>query len=308
MVGARPARPGPGGAVAVAQEWAGVAGKRVLITGATGGIGLAAAESLAAQGAHVAIVARSQARAEAAVARIAAAGGTGTEVDVLSADLASLTGVRRLAAEALERYPRLEVLVNNAGAMYLNRQLSGDGIELTWAVNHLAPFLLTTLLMDRLRASAPARIITTSSAAHRAARIPWDDLAAEHRYQGFTRYGQSKLANILFTLEAARRLADTGVTANCFHPGFVATGFGRNNPGFPNVVLGLLRPFIRRPEQGADTLVWLAASPEAGRFSGQYFVDRRPTAPSPQGRDAAAALRLWEESAAAVAAVAGDRA
>ena len=287
------------------QSWSGVRGKRVLITGATGGIGLAAAEAFAARGARLAIVARDPARAAKAVQRISAAGGPGTEVDVLTADLSSLAQVRRLAEEALARYPRIDVLANNAGAFYTSRQVSADGIELTWAVNHLAPFLLTTLLLERLRESAPARIITTSSAAHRGARIPWDDLPAAGHYRGFGRYGESKLANILFTAELAGRLEGSGVTANCFHPGLVATGFGKNNGGMAAAALSLLAPLSRRPEQGAETLVWLADAPEAGAHTGQYFIDRRPARPAEAARDAEAARRLWAESEAAVAAAAG---
>ena len=282
------------------QPWESISGKRILITGGTGGIGLAAAAAMAAMGGRVSIVARHQRRAESAVAQIAAAGRPGMTVDVLTADLSSLAEVRRLAADALERYPRIDVLINNAGALYMNRQVSADGLEMTFALNHLAPFLLTTLLLDRLRASQPARIITTSSAAHRGARIPWDDMGAEHHYRGFGRYGQSKLANILFTQELARQLAGSGVTANCFHPGFVATGFGRNNGGLTRMAIGLLKPFGRRPAEGADTLIWLADAPEAGAYTGQYFVDRRPTQPDGPDRDGGAARRLWAWSSEAV--------
>src|ERR1700682_4743737 len=180
-------------------EWTGVRGKRVLITGATRGIGLAGAEALARRGAQVAIVARNDARAVDAVRRVEAAGGS--KVDVLHADLRSLGSVRALAADALDRYPRIEILVNNAGAWFTTREVTADGIEQTWALNHLAPFLLTTLLLDRIKASAPARIITTTSDAHKGKLIPFDDLNAERSYKsrGWTRYGETKLANILFT-------------------------------------------------------------------------------------------------------------
>jgi len=168
--------------------------------------------------------------------------------------------------------------------MHTRRRLSVDGIELTWAVNHLAPFLLTTLLLDRLKSSAPARVITTASDAHSGATIPFDDLNAERAYKGFRRYGQSKLANILFTTELARRLAGTGVTANCFHPGFVATSFNHNNGALISAAMIVAQAFARSPKKGAETLVWLAASPEAADVTGGYFVDRRLHAPSDAAR------------------------
>jgi NAD(P)-dependent dehydrogenase (short-subunit alcohol dehydrogenase family) len=279
-------------------ESAGVSGKQVLITGATNGIGLAAAEALAARGARLAIVARSETRARDAVARITKAGGSGVNVDVLLADLSSQASVRRLAADVLDRYGHVDVLVNNAGAMFGTRQVTEDGIEATWAVNHLAPFLLTTLLLDRLKESAPARIVTTASDAHKGAHIPFDDLEARHSYRarGFGRYGESKLANILFTAELARRLEGTGVTANCFHPGLVASGFNRNNGRLFSAVMTVLKPLSRSPEKGADTLVWLVESPEVAGESGGYFVDRRPVTPSAEARDMETAGRLWQVS------------
>jgi len=279
-------------------ESAGVHGKQLLITGATSGIGLAAAEALAARGARLAIVARSASRGRDAAARITAAGGSGARVDVLEADLSSLASVRRLAAEVLDRYARLDVLVNNAGAMFATRQLTEDGIEATWAVNHLAPFLLTTLLLDRLEASAPARIVTTASDAHKGAQIPFDDLGAQRSYRarGFGRYGESKLANILFTAELARRLTGTGVTATCFHPGLVASGFNRNNGWLLSAAMTMLRPFSRTAEKGADTLVWLVESSEVAGQSGGYYVDRRQVDPSAAARDLEVARRLWQLS------------
>jgi NAD(P)-dependent dehydrogenase (short-subunit alcohol dehydrogenase family) len=273
-----------------------VSGKRVLITGATNGIGLAAAEELARRGASLAIVARDDVKAAEAVRRIEAVGNE--VVDVLKADLTSQASVRALAAEALERYARIDVLVNNAGAIFEKRQLSEDGVELTWALNHLAPFLLTELLLDRLKASAPARVITTTSDAHKGAEIPWDDLNAEQSWggRGFKRYGQTKLANILFTAELARRLEGSGVTANCFHPGLVATGFNRNNSGLMRVAMTVVKPFSRSAEKGAETLVWLADSDEAATENGGYFVDCKRAQPEPPARDMDSARRLWEVS------------
>jgi NAD(P)-dependent dehydrogenase (short-subunit alcohol dehydrogenase family) len=254
--------------------------KQILITGATNGIGLAAAEALAALGASLAIVGRSKTRTRIAAARIKAAARGEATVATFIADLSSQASVRRLAAEVLAHYPKLDVLVNNAGAMYGTRQLTKDGIELTWAVNHLAPFLLSKLLLHRLKESAPARIITTTSQAHQGAYIPFDDLNAERSYRGFGRYRETKLANLLFTTELARRLDGTGVTANCFHPGLVATGFNRNNGLLMNLGMTILRPVARSPEKGAETLVWLATSPDVANVSGAYFFDQEQRPPS----------------------------
>ncbi len=290
------------------QEWTGVAGKRVVITGATGGIGLAAAKALAARGAQLTIVARSQSRAEAAARAIEAAADAGATVETAIAELSSQSSVRALAAQLLERHARIEVLINNAGAIYAHRQRSEDGLELTWAVNHLAPFLLTNLLLARLRQSAPARVITTTSDAHKGARIPFDDLSAERSYsqRGFTRYGQTKLANILFTLELDRRLEGSGVTAYCFHPGLVASGFNRNNGPLMSAAMAIVKPFSRSPARGAQTLVWLADSPAVSDESGGYFVDERRVAPSEAAQDLESALRLWELSETQVGAGASE--
>ena len=273
-------------------------GKQILITGATNGIGLAAAEALVRLGANVAIVGRSETAMRIAAARVKAARKGGATVDTFIADLSSQAAVRKLAGEVLGRYPRLDVLVNNAGAMYARRQVTADGIELTWAVNHLAPFLLTALLLDRLKESAPARIVTTASAAHQGARIPFADLNAERSYRGFERYGQTKLANILFTRELARRLEGTGVTASCFHPGLVATGFNRNNGLLMDLGMTILKPVSRSPEKGAETLVWLATSPEGATANGGYYFDREHVMPSAEARDMETARRLWEVSEA----------
>jgi NAD(P)-dependent dehydrogenase (short-subunit alcohol dehydrogenase family) len=274
------------------QEWSGVRGKRVVLTGGTGGIGLAAAQQLAALGAELTIVGRSESRAVEATAKI------GAPVDVLLADLASQAEVRRLAREIVARYPRVDVLINNAGAMFGPRRVSVDGIEMTWAVNHLAPFLLTNLLLERLTGSSPSRVITTASGAHRRAVIPFDDVSGERSYGplGWGRYGETKLANILFTRELARRLAGTGVTANCFHPGFVGSGFNHNNGWLMRAAMLVSRVVARTPEKGAETLVWLADSASVSGVSGKYFMDRREKRPSAAAQDDAAARRLWEMS------------
>lgn len=273
--------------------WAGVQDKRVLMTGATRGIGLAAAKELARRGAKLAIVARSEQRAAAAVEQIVAAGGS-TEVEVLSADLSLQSSVRALADEVLRRYQRIDVLVNNAGAMFSSRQMTAEGIERTWALNHLAPFLLTNLLLERLKDSAPARVITTSSDAHKGMRIPFEDLSAERSYAklGFERYGQTKLANILFTAELARRLQGSDVGAYCFHPGLVASGFNRNNGPLMSVAMLAIKPFSRSTEHGARTLVWLADAPTVDN-TGSYFVDEHPEWPSRAAQDMDVAAQLW---------------
>ena len=275
-----------------------VAGRRVVITGATNGIGLAAAEALAQRGANLTLVARSEARAAEAAARVQAAGGGAAPADVMIADLSSQAEVRRLAAGLLERYRRIDVLVNNAGALFTTRRLTAEGIEATWALIHLAPFLLTNLLLDRLKQNPPARIITTSSDAHRRAQIPFDDLNAERSYprRGFSRYGETKLANVLFTAQLARFLEGSGVTANCFHPGMVATGFGRGNGRLWNLALATVRPFSRSPEKGAETLVWLVDSPDVAEENGGYFFDMRRAIPTPAAQDMDAARRLWDVS------------
>jgi NAD(P)-dependent dehydrogenase (short-subunit alcohol dehydrogenase family) len=279
------------------EEWDGVRGKRVVITGATSGIGLAAARELARLGAQLTIIGRSSEKTRRAAASI------GQAVDVLIADLSSQSAVRELAKQLLEQYDRIQVLINNAGAIYATRRLSEDGIELTWAVNHLGPFLLSNLLLERMQASAPARIITTASAAHYRASVPFDDLQGERAYtgMGFGRYGETKLANILFTRELARRLSGTGVTANCFHPGFVGTGFNHNNGWLMRIGMTIARVLARSPARGAETLVWLADSPEVSHMNGAYFMDKRERRPSQAARDQGAARRLWSVSEQQVA-------
>ena len=206
--------------------------------------------------------------------------------------------VRRLADEFKSKYPHLHVLLNNAGGTFTTRQLSVDGIEMTFALNHLAYFLLTNLLLDTIKASAPARIINVSSDAHSGGKIDFDNLQGERSYSGFGPYGNSKLANILFTTELARRLEGTGVTVNALHPGLVNTGFGKNNPGFLMKIMGAVIPLIARsPEKGARTSIYLASSPEVQSITGKYFVDCKVTQPAPQAADRTVARKLWDVSA-----------
>jgi len=269
--------------------------KQILITGASNGIGLAAAIASVGFGANVAIVGRNAARTKLAAAQIQARASRDARVSAFVADLSSQAAVTKLATEVLGRHPRIDVLVNNAGAMYTTRQLTEDGIELTWAVNHLAPFLLTGLILDRLKLQAPSRIITTASDAHQGAAIPFDDLGAEKAYHGFARYKQTKLANILFTRELARRLEGSGTVCSCFHPGLVASGFNRNNGPLMSLAMTMLRPVSRSVEKGAETLVWLTRASNVG-MNGGYFVDMERRRPSPQAQDAQTAQRLWEIS------------
>jgi NAD(P)-dependent dehydrogenase (short-subunit alcohol dehydrogenase family) len=266
-----------------------------LITGATSGIGEVTARELARRGMHVIIVGRSAGRVAATVARIKQA--TGVEVETLIADLSSQAGVRSVAEAFLQRHQRLDVLINNAGGFFASRQVSADGIELTWALNHMSYFLLTNLLIDTLRASAPARVINVSSDAHRGGVIRWDDLLFTRGYNGWAAYAQSKLANILFSNELARRLEGTGVTSNALHPGFVATRFAHNNGIIWGGLMALMqRLFAITPEEGAQTSIYLATAPEVATISGRYFVKSRETSPAPQAQDMAAAARLWEIS------------
>ena len=264
-----------------------------LITGATSGIGEVTARELARRGMHVVIVGRSAERVAATVARIKQA--TGVDVETLIADLSSQAGVRSVAETFLQRYQRLDVLINNAGGFFASRQVSADGIELTWALNHMSYFLLTNLLTDILRASAPARVVNVSSDAHRSGVMRWDDLQFTRSYNGWAAYAQSKLANILFSNELARRLEGTGVTSNALHPGFVATRFAHNN----GIIWGGLMALMQRlfgitPEEGAQTSIYLATASEVATISGRYFVKSRETSPAPQAQDMAAAARLWE--------------
>jgi retinol dehydrogenase 12 len=269
-------------------------GKVVLITGATDGIGKVTARELARSGARVVIVGRSQSKAAAAVSEISEQTGN-AEVEYLLADLSVQDQVSNLAEDFRSRYDRLDVLVNNAGAFFMKREMSQDGFEMTLALNHLAYFMLTLLLVDVIKSSAPARIINVSSGAHYAARIDFDKMAKNRGFSGWQGYGESKLANIYFTYELARRLKGTGVTVNVLHPGFVATRFGMNNSriGF---LLRLFQLGAVTPEQGAETTVFLATSPEVEGVTGKFFVKKEEKASSQVSYDEAAARRLWEMS------------
>jgi NAD(P)-dependent dehydrogenase (short-subunit alcohol dehydrogenase family) len=270
-------------------------GRTVLVTGASSGIGRATAEGLSTLGARVGIVGRDRLRTERAAAEVARS--TGGSVDVFVADLASQTEVRRVADQVLAAYPRLDVLVNNVGGYWAHRHVTADGLEHTFALNHLAPFLLTELLLDRLRASAPARVVTVSSGAQSMGRIDFDDLQGVAHYNGQRAYNQSKLANVLFTYELARRLEGSGVTANVLHPGVVRTGFGQEDArGWMRWMTPLVRPFMKSPEQGAATSVHLASAPELERVTGTYFADSRSKKSSARSYDVDVARRLWETS------------
>lgn len=264
-----------------------------LVTGATSGIGKEIAAGLAGMGATVVFVGRDGGKCEAVLKEIMQRHPEG-KVSYIVSDLSSQQSVRGLVAEFLDRFPSLHVLVNNAGIFSAQRATTVDGIEQTFAVNHLAPFLLTHLLLSRLKASAPARIITTSSIAHRGARIDFDDPQFEKRpYSGISAYGQSKLANILFTRELARRLEGRRVTANCFHPGAVNTKLLDENPMWYRAAWRAASPFMLSSEKGADTGVYLASSPEVEEVTGRYFVKRKITEPSALAQDDEAASRLW---------------
>jgi retinol dehydrogenase 12 len=271
-------------------------GKYCMVTGATSGIGAVTARALAQKGARVIVVARNVNRCENTVDEIIQTTGNHA-VEYMLADLSSQNEIHDLAEAYQNKYDHLDVLVNNAGGFFMSRQESADGIEMTFALNHLNYFLLTNLLLDTIKASAPARIVNVSSAAHQNASINFDDLQGKKKYSGWQAYGQSKLANILFTYELARRLEGTGVTVNALHPGMVATNFGANNGG----VLGsLVRQFMNLfsigVEDGAQTSIYLASSPEVEDVTGKYFVKKKAVSSSSASYDESAAKRLWEIS------------
>ncbi len=283
---------------------ASMTGKTCLVTGANQGIGKETALGLAKLGATVVITARDRAKGEAALDDIKQRGGS-DRVDLMLVDLASFDSIRQLAEEFQVRHPRLHVLVNNAGAYNTTRTLTRDGFETTFGVNHLGYFLLTRLLLDAITSSAPARIVSVSSGAHTGARMNFDDLQGERSYRGFGAYGQSKLANVLFTYELARRLEGTGVTANCLHPGVVMTGFGKNNSGMVGGLFGVFqavaKPFLLTPEKGAQTSIYLASSPEVEGVTGKYFADCREKQSNAISHDREVARKLWEISEQMVA-------
>lgn len=273
-----------------------MAGRTVLVTGGTGGIGLATAVGLAAMGARVAISGRDRQRAEAAARHINATGAGGVEVFV--ADLSSQAEVRRLAQDVLVRLSVIDVLVNNVGGYWRSRHVTADGIERTFALNHLAPFLLTALLLERLKERASARVVTVSSNMHAFGRMDFDDLQGERAYSGGRAYNQSKLANVLFTYELARRLDGTSVTAVALHPGVVTTSFGAEDPArLQHLLLPVMRPFMKSPARGAATSIHAASAPELRTTTGQYFAKSKPRRSSKRSHDMTAADRLWQTSA-----------
>jgi NAD(P)-dependent dehydrogenase (short-subunit alcohol dehydrogenase family) len=272
-------------------------GRIVLITGGTTGIGKATAIGLATIGDHVGITGRDLARAEQAAADIRAASGN-PAVNAFAADMTSQAEVRRLALAVLDAYPRLDVLVNNVGGFWAHRHLTADGLERTFALNHLAPFLLTNLLLDRLKASAPARVVTVSSGAQAMGRIEFEDLQGASNYSGQRAYNQSKLANVMFTNELARRLKGTGVTATCLHPGVVSTNFGAEDQAwFFAVISRVVRPLLKTPAQGAQTSIYLASSPDMDGVTGQFFANLRPRTANKAAYDTGMTARLWQVSA-----------
>lgn len=272
-----------------------MAGKVCLVTGASSGIGFETARGLSKRGATVVAVSRASGDGAQKVEQIRRETGNDAVI-FMPADLSSLQDVRRLANVFKRRFDRLDVLVNNAGLFSAKRKTTRDGLELTFALNHLAYFLLSNLLLDTMLASAPARIVNVSSGAERMGKLHFDDPMLTQHYNPWKAYSQSKLANLLFTFKLARRLAGTGVTVNALHPGAVATGFAKDAEGFVGKVLGLFRPFMRSPEKGAETAVFLAAAPAVEGVTGNYFKDKEPVSASNAARDAAAQAKLWRLS------------
>ena len=268
-------------------------GKTVVITGGTSGIGQVAAEKLAGMGARIVLVARSKSRGEAALSRLREIA-PGAKHGIYYGDLSRLAELRRVGKEIAAAETRIDVLINNAGAMFGQRQLTDDNLELTFATNHLSYFVLTNGLRERLIAAAPSRIVNTSSHAHYRSTIDFDNLQYEHDYKAFPAYSRSKLCNVLFTRVLARRLAGTGVTANSLHPGFVNTRFGDGTSGAIARIIGLMKVFAISPQKGAETIIYLASSDDMAKTTGLYFYKCKPVEPSKLAQDDAAAERLWE--------------
>lgn len=274
-------------------------GQVIIVTGANSGIGKVTARELAKMGATVVMVARSQARGSAALADVKAASDN-KDVHLMLCDLSSQASIRQFAGQFHAEFDRLDVLVNNAGGVFYQRRESVDGYELTFALNHMGYFLLTDLLLDMLKASAPARIVNVSSNAHRRGEINFDDLQREDSYSAFGAYSESKMMNLLFTFALARRLEGTGVTANVLHPGFVATNFGRNNGFIGKVIMPIVHLFAIGEEEGAETQIYLASSQEVEGVTGNYFEKKKPVEPHPFAHDKDAQKRLWQISEEAV--------
>jgi NAD(P)-dependent dehydrogenase (short-subunit alcohol dehydrogenase family) len=270
--------------------------KTILVTGATSGIGLVTAQTLAAMGATLVLVGRNPEKVKQTVDQIRGQSVPG-QVEGMVADLSVQADIRRLSEEFHQRYATLDVLVNNAGALFIMRKVSTDGFEMTFALNHLNYFLLTHLLMDRLQAAPKARIVNVSSAAHVGAVLNFNDLQNEHGYTSWKAYGQSKLDNIYFTYELARKLGPgSPITVNALHPGLVATNFGRSNGGIFNPIMRLVQMRAISPEQGAQTSIYLASAPEVEGVTGQYFDKSKAVRSSPASYDEEAASHLWELS------------
>jgi NAD(P)-dependent dehydrogenase (short-subunit alcohol dehydrogenase family) len=276
-----------------------MAGKVVLATGSTSGIGESTALGLAKQGATVVINGRDQARSELAAQRIQAKA-IGSRIEYIAGDLSTRTGVRGIAEAFRARHDRLDVLVNNVGAIFWKRDETTDGLERTFALNHLSYFHLTNALLDLLQASAPSRIVNVASNTHRGVSIDFDDLQSKRSYNALRAYNESKLANVLFTYELARRIEGKGVTANALHPGVTRTNWGKGG-GIMSAVMWVVMRFVQSADRGAQTSVYLATSPELDRVSGKYFVKQTPVASSPESYHEGAARRLWDVSAALTA-------
>jgi len=268
-------------------------GKRVLVTGATTGIGRVTAVELGRAGAEVVLVARDREKADATLAELQAAGAPPAQA--LLADLSLMSSVRALAGEVRARFDRIDVLVNNAGAIFGTRALTAEGFERTFALNHLSYFLLSNLILDRIPSGG--RIVNVSSEAHRPAKVDFDDLQLERRYTAFGAYCLSKLMNLLFTFELARRVQARGITVNAAHPGPVASNFGRSNRGVFGFLFALAAPFMLTPEKGARTQIWLASSPEVEGVTGKYFAKCREKKPAPRALDEETQHRLWDVTA-----------